>query len=178
MKPKKVLIIGAISAGILLFAALLYLLVQSPTELLLKKASASGESSSLYAVALTYLKVIRKLDGLERKPGHATILMVLSGCNLREEACVKTTDWLLSQGEDINAKVSLSHYEMTALHSAVLQCDENAVQYLLSKGANPNEIITGGKFQQLTALKLLSQVPSCPMSSVIADALRSHNGHD
>ena len=103
------------SATFVLFPLVLWR--DTPTYLILSQASSPGESATKNTLALLYLKHIRKLHDLDRE--MPPIYGVLGGCSPIEPACRDTVDWLLSEGENINARAQLEDKSYTPLKPLV-----------------------------------------------------------
>lgn len=147
-----------------------------PTEMLL--AAASGrEAPWLQSVSGLYLRHVRKLSGYDRT-NIPPLQFVLAGCAELPESseakqhCLATADWVVKQPEDIN-EVSPTRAGLTALHSALLSCDVEQVDFLMQRGANPSikaggttslhhlsvvEAIDAGKFKCSNLAQLRSAV--------------------
>ena len=172
----KACLVGAI----VLICGLFWMLSQISIETWLIAATASDARPSVKPFALFYLRNIGSLRAYNRSENLPPLQFILGGCGDRisqDIPCQQTFEWLLKEGEDINATDN-TKLGFTPLHSAVVKCNLGTVEYILSKGVNVNTPATGEKFHGQTSLKVLGQLKHCLAAQEIDALIKSKGGHE
>lgn len=169
-------IISALVA--ILLIVFLFLKSLSPGDLLV----GATNSDSFYMPSVVFVFYIKQSKAIPgnylTETGLPAIVFIANGRLEQKNGTLEMIRYFLDSGANIN-ETGKDKLGLAALHTAVLNADQQLVQFLLQKGANVNALAGGEKYKGLTPLafaKLLNADKSKPQLKIIQTLLQERGG--